>query len=280
MPKRFVDTEIWQKDWFLNLSDTDKLLTKFIFDNCDCAGIYEISWRMLKVFFTSEITKENFKRIKQIKFLDDNTVFVEDFVLFQCGISSLNELNANNNAHKGIIKRLIKYNLFSLGANEPLTSPSIGALCGAQEKEKEKEKEMYKEKNNQNMDLKEKEKEKKEKEKFFDDLTESDPYMSNKVSTFMQIFSKEFHKSKNCISREERIRLTNVLNDLAFQGYSIEEIAQTICENLKNTKFKQTDMTFNPGINWLLKDDARNFYVTLNGQFVQQTTEGENGWEL
>lgn len=140
MVKRFCDTEIWQKDWFLNLSDKQKLLTKFIYDNCDCAGIYEISWRMLKVFFSNTITKEDFEAIKQIKFIDENTIFVEDFVNFQCSVKSINDLNPNNNAHKGVIKRLEKYNLFQ-APNEPLTSPSLGAHSGAQEKEKEKEKE-------------------------------------------------------------------------------------------------------------------------------------------
>lgn len=139
MAKRFCDTEIWQKDWFLNLSDKNKLLTKFLFDNCDCAGIYEISWRMLKVFFNSEISKKDFEEIKQIRFINENTIFIEDFILFQCGISSLNDLNPNNNAHKGIIKRLEKYNL-NLGAKEGLIRGSLAPQETEKEKEKEKEK--------------------------------------------------------------------------------------------------------------------------------------------
>lgn len=137
MTKRICDTDIWHKDWFLNLEDKQKLLTKFIYDQCDCSGIYEISWRMLKIFFTEEITKEDFLKIKQVKFLNDNTIFVEDFATFQCSIDSIEGLNPNNNAHKGIIKRLKKYGLY-LGASEPLVSPSLGA----QDKEKEKEKEI------------------------------------------------------------------------------------------------------------------------------------------
>ena len=123
---------------------------------------------------------------------------------------------------------------------------------------------------NVNVSLKEKEKKEKEKENNFsqENLTEQDPFMSNKVHEFMDYFSKEFSKGKNAISREERIRLTHVLNDLEQQGYSIEEISETVCRNLKKTKFRGIDGTFNPGINWLLKDDARNFYVTMNGQFV------------
>lgn len=145
MTKRFCDTEIWNKSWFLDLPIKQKLLTKFIFDNCDCAGIYEISWRLLKFYFDEEITKEDFEKIKQVKFLNENTIFVEDFILFQCSIKALNDLNANNNAHKGILKRLEKYNLLQ-APNVPLTSPSLGAHSGAQEKEKEKEKEEEKEK--------------------------------------------------------------------------------------------------------------------------------------
>ena len=145
MTKRFCDTEIWNKSWFLDLPIKQKLLTKFIFDNCDCAGIYEISWRLLKFYFDEEITKEDFQKIKQVKFLNENTIFVEDFILFQCSINSLTDLNANNNAHKGIIKRLEKYNLLQ-APNVPLTSPSLGAHSGAQEKEMEKEKEKDKDK--------------------------------------------------------------------------------------------------------------------------------------
>lgn len=145
MTKRFTDNEIWTKDWFLNLEDKQKLLTKFIFDNCDCAGVYEISWRMLKIFFTSDITREDFEKIKQVRFLDDNTIFVEDFVNFQCSISSIKELNPNNNAHKGIIKRLKKYGLY-LGADEGLIRGSIAPQEQEQEQETEKEKEKERDK--------------------------------------------------------------------------------------------------------------------------------------
>lgn len=134
MTKRFCDTEIWEKDWYLKLSVKQKLLVKFLFDKCDCAGIYKISYYTLRFCFGEEIKKEDFEGIKQVVFIDDETIFIEDFVLFQCSIDSLKDLNPNNNAHKGIIKRLEKYNLY-LGASQPLVSPSLGA----QDKEKEKE---------------------------------------------------------------------------------------------------------------------------------------------
>lgn len=111
MPKRFSDSEIWTKDWFLDLSIKQKLLLKFLFDNCDCAGIYEISYRTLKNCFNEEITKEDFKGLKQVKFIDENTIFIEDFIKFQYN-TEIKDLNSKYSVHKGIIKKLNKYNIF------------------------------------------------------------------------------------------------------------------------------------------------------------------------
>ena len=233
MAKRFVDTEIWNKDWFLNLTDTQKLLTKFIFDNCDCAGIYEISWRMLNVFFSTPITKKDFEEIKQIKFIDENTIFVEDFIAFQCGINNINELNPNNNAHKGIIKRLQKYDIY-LGASEGLARGSLGAHRAPQEKEKEKEKEIY---NPLNKDYKEKENLIKEKESFFN----PDSFCSTKTDELFSIYKE---KCKNLIpiryeKRNRRIqeKIQNFLeetnadmalfNELCEKANNLEKIANS-----------------------------------------------------
>lgn len=141
MANRLSDTEIWTKDWFLDLNTKQKLLVKFLFDNCDCAGFYKISWRLLTLYFSDvKITKEDFKKIKQVKFIDDDLIFIEDFALFQCKVSSFDKLNPNNNAHKGVLKLLEKYGIFK-APSMGLTSPSNGA----QEKDKDKDKEIEKE---------------------------------------------------------------------------------------------------------------------------------------
>ena len=135
MANRLSDTEIWTKDWFLDLNSKQKLLVKFLFDNCDCAGFYKISWRLLKFYFYDvEITKEDFKKIKQVKFIEDDLIFIEDFALFQCKVSTFEKLNPNNNAHKGVLKLLDKYGIFK-APSEGLVSP----FNGAQDKDKDKE---------------------------------------------------------------------------------------------------------------------------------------------
>lgn len=114
MTRRMTDTNIWQKDWYLDLSLKKKLLVKFLYDNCDCAGVYEISYRTLKNCFNEEITQKDFEGIKQITFISENKIFIEDFIQFQYGIN-INDLNPNkNNVHKGIYKSLEKNNLLTL----------------------------------------------------------------------------------------------------------------------------------------------------------------------
>lgn len=122
MVKRLSDCDIWKKDWFLDLPDKQKLLVKFLYDNCDCAGVYEISQRMLKNCFFSEITKEDFKAIKQVKFISDNKIYIEDFIKFHYNVD-IPYLNPSNNLHKGILKCLEKHNIITL--DEPLTKGTI-----------------------------------------------------------------------------------------------------------------------------------------------------------
>lgn len=210
MTNRFCDTEIWEKDWFLELNTKQKLLVKFIFDRCDCAGFYKISWHLIRFYFNDvEITKEDFKKIKQLKFIDEDLIFIEDFALFQCKVKSFNDLNPKNNAHKGVLKLLKKYNIY-LGADEGLTSP----LNGAQDKDKEKEKDKEQEKETISFkELKEeKEKNKKEKE---ESLDLSDWYG----------FYKNVHLTSNQYGR----LLSEIANKQALDGI-IEELSSNIAQ--------------------------------------------------
>ena len=118
MVKRLSDSEIWNKDWFLDLTDKQKLLVKFLFDNCDCAGVYEISKRVLRNSFEQEITKEDFEAIKQVKFISENKIFIEDFIKFQYN-TSIPLLNPLNRVHKGILKSLEKNNIITLSKQLP-----------------------------------------------------------------------------------------------------------------------------------------------------------------
>jgi len=48
MSKRFMDTNLWECSWFLDLSPESKNILQYLDRNCDCAGIWEIDILQLK----------------------------------------------------------------------------------------------------------------------------------------------------------------------------------------------------------------------------------------
>ena len=233
MVNRFTDTEIWAKDWFLDLNTKQKLLVKFLFDNCDCAGFYRISWNLIRLYFNDvEITREDFEKIKQVRFIDDNLIFIEDFALFQCKVSSFDKLNPNNNAHKGVLKLLEKYGIFKAPIMG-LTSPSLGA----QEKEKDKEKNINK-------------------------VKKLDPYINPIKSFFLEEYQKVFG-NKPMLSNQDCNRIV----ELAADNENIRELIPLAIARLKCINFG--DIGFKPTANWLLKEN--NFERVINGEFGKKT---------
>lgn len=67
MTKRFVDTELWQKEWFQNLGLKYKLLLKYIFENCDCAGIWNMNFSLASFSIGDKVNLDDVKYINSIK---------------------------------------------------------------------------------------------------------------------------------------------------------------------------------------------------------------------
>ena len=141
MSKRFCDTDIWQKEWFLNLSAVERQLFLNVKDNCDCAGFYVPNYAMLSFVMGQKITKEDFKNLKQVVFIKDDVIFLEDFITFQYNVS-IEELNPKYSVHRGIIKRLNKYGLFGT-LNQPLNNSSASVQDKVKDKDKDKDNSSY-----------------------------------------------------------------------------------------------------------------------------------------
>lgn len=112
-----------------------------------------------------------------------------------------------------------------------------------------------------------------EKEYFFNlnpKKTIYDPIFSPEIKKFLSEFKKQTHKP-TAINPEERICLMNTLNDLVEQGYEFAEIIKIICRNFNAIDFDLC--SFTPSINWLLKNNAEQFYATFNGQYNRKLSK-------
>ncbi len=110
MSKRFTDTDIWQKEWFIKYSLKQKVLLRFLFDNCDAAGVYEPNWTLLNVYIGENVSEQDILGLNQDKIqvvkLDNGNYFVVDFIKFQYG-----ELSKDCKPHQPVFKSLEKNNI-------------------------------------------------------------------------------------------------------------------------------------------------------------------------
>lgn len=131
MAKRFTDTELWGKEFFLKYSMKQKLLLRYLYDSCDNAGIYEPNYILLEVFIGEKITEEDILSLntdkKRIVKLENGKFYLTRFIKFQQG----DFLNPKNNAHKQIIAILkenrVRYNNIltpDKGVASPYEAPS------------------------------------------------------------------------------------------------------------------------------------------------------------
>ena len=58
MPKRFVDTDIWEKEWFMSCTPTEKCLVKYVRDKCDLAGIWKPNFTLATYVIGSKVDEE------------------------------------------------------------------------------------------------------------------------------------------------------------------------------------------------------------------------------
>lgn len=148
MAKRLVDTEIWKMAWFRKLSPKLKSVFKYICDNCDHAGIWEIDLEILSMHVNDRDAAGNLQQVSQdeivwafqekVQLIGADKMFIESFVLFQYKLKSISDLNPQNKVHRSVIERLEKYSISNISLAKPLAG-------GAKDKEKDQDKEKEKE---------------------------------------------------------------------------------------------------------------------------------------
>ena len=110
MPKRFTDTDIWEKEWFMSLKPTEKCLVKYVRDKCDLAGIWKPNSMLASYVIGEKVTEEMLISIdngKQFQKLNDDKILCIDFVRFQYG----SQLNPTSPIHRKVIDLLSRYDI-------------------------------------------------------------------------------------------------------------------------------------------------------------------------
>lgn len=110
MPKRFTDTEIWDKEWYMKLNNKQKCLVKYVRDKCDLAGIWCPNYALASFYLGEQVSEEELTSIdngNQFERLSDGKIYCVGFIEFQYGSS----LNPNSPIHHKIMDILKKYNI-------------------------------------------------------------------------------------------------------------------------------------------------------------------------
>jgi len=133
MPKRFVATEIWDEDWFLEMPKDYRLLWFYILSKCDHAGIFRVNLKKFNLVTGANVMPftalKHFNEGKErIRVVSDRAWLIEDFFVFQYGET----MNLNNKVHESVEK------IYSQ-ANIKLTS--IRGLKDLKDRVKDKDKE-------------------------------------------------------------------------------------------------------------------------------------------
>ncbi len=129
--KRFVATEIWAKPWFQDLAPHLKCLWQYLCASCDCAGVWEMNWKMASLCIGKNVTAEDLKHLAGRVAVFGGKMVVGGFIEFQYG-----RLSEDCKAHNPIFRTLAKHSL-SKGYAEAIHS--LKEKEEDQEEEKESE---------------------------------------------------------------------------------------------------------------------------------------------
>lgn len=177
MAKRFTDTQIWEKEWFMALSPRLKCLWRYLTERCDQSGVWEPNWQLASIYIGEAVSSDDLSSFgKHIEILETGKIFIPDFINFQYG-----RISESSPAHNPVFRAIEKNRLTNRVFNR--VSNTL--------KEKEKEKEEDKEEEILS------EKEKIEKEIFSDQRFMEALQMTHRGKNYKQAFSECFIHHSN-----------------------------------------------------------------------------------
>jgi hypothetical protein len=110
MAKRFTDTEKWKDDWYISLSNDNKIVWQWLLDNCTIAGVCKPSIGLLNLMCRVTYTEEDLIREMDGRVIICNRVwFIPKFIKFQ-----YSTLLSAKPAIVAVVRELFSYNLIKL----------------------------------------------------------------------------------------------------------------------------------------------------------------------
>ena len=84
MAKRLTDTEKWNDDWYISLSNDYRIVWQWLLDNCSHAGLCKRSITLLNMMCKTNVTeKEMIEAMNNRVILHINHWFIPNFLKFQ-----------------------------------------------------------------------------------------------------------------------------------------------------------------------------------------------------
>lgn len=197
MAKRFTDTDIWDKEWFMALPCKGKCLIRFLYDKCDVAGVWSANWILASAYIGEQVSETDLSMFgDRIEKLADGKFFIVDFIDFQYGT-----LSENCKPHIKIINLLKKYELY-----ERVCKGYPKGMYTLEEKEEEKEEDKDKEKDGTEGDV------------GGDKPGESSTSKSkkNKYAEYVSLTADEYQKLLDEHGEDNALELISILN--AYKG--------------------------------------------------------------
>ena len=129
MPKRFIDTELWTRQWYQDLPPVGKLAFRYLLDSCDNVGVWKPNFKLAEFQIGAPIDWEGLRAAANgnIEVLPSGKWWLVDFCAFQYG-----KLRESCAPHRSYVKLLEKHGLYER---------VLGTL-----KDKEKDKDLDKDK--------------------------------------------------------------------------------------------------------------------------------------
>jgi len=145
--KRFVDTSTWDHKWFRVLKPDYKCFWRYLCDNCDAAGVWEIDFDAAQFSintntkFTVNLLQTYFDdRVSFFTFENRNFLILTGFIEFQYK----GELNPKFHPHKPVFQSIDKYSLVE-NNGKFYSKLTVNLLLQDKDKEKDKDKYSYRE---------------------------------------------------------------------------------------------------------------------------------------